>query len=413
MWQMPDSIRLATASARWTSRLKTADESPYSVSLATRIASSSPLDAHDRLHRAERFLVVDAHLRRDAVDDGRLDDRAVALAAGDDLGALGLRVGDQFVHALGRRETDERAEHDMAARIAGGQRRGALGELGDEGVGDRLVDDQPLGRHADLALVGEGAEHRRVDRGVEVGVGEHEQRRLAAEFEQHRLQVLGAELGDLLADPRRAGEVDPLAPPDGRSAPRRSSARPPARCEMRLTTPFGKPASFITSTIRLCVFGQTSDERRITVLPQASGAAIARTPRMTGAFHGAMPSTTPAGWRTRHRQHAGLVGGDDLAGDLRRQRRRLAQERSRRRCTLKPPHGPVAPISSVIALEKSAVRASRRSAAFRSSARRSLGPVSDQAGKARCGRLDHLGDVGLARRGRFARDRAGHRIACA
>ena len=25
--------------------------------------------------------------------------------------------------------------------------------------------------------------------------------------------------------------------------------------------------------------------------------ATARTPRMTGAFHGAMPSTTPAGWR--------------------------------------------------------------------------------------------------------------------
>jgi len=31
--------------------------------------------------------------------------------------------------------------------------------------------------------------------------------------------------------------------------------------------------------------------------PQASGIAIARTPSMIGAFHGAMPSTTPAGWR--------------------------------------------------------------------------------------------------------------------
>ena len=35
----------------------------------------------------------------------------------------------------------------------------------------------------------------------------------------------------------------------------------------------------------------------ITVLPQASGMATARVPRMTGAFHGAMPSTTPAAWR--------------------------------------------------------------------------------------------------------------------
>ena len=33
------------------------------------------------------------------------------------------------------------------------------------------------------------------------------------------------------------------------------------------------------------------------MLPQASGIAIARTPRMTGAFHGAMPTQTPAGWR--------------------------------------------------------------------------------------------------------------------
>ena len=49
----------------------------------------------------------------------------------------------------------------------------------------------PLGRHADLALVGEGAEGGGVDRGIEVGVVEHHQRRLAAEFEQHRLEMLG------------------------------------------------------------------------------------------------------------------------------------------------------------------------------------------------------------------------------
>ena len=46
-----------------------------------------------------------------------------------------------------------------------------------------------LGRHADLALVHEGAEGGGVDRLVEVGVVEHDQRRLAAELEQHRLQM--------------------------------------------------------------------------------------------------------------------------------------------------------------------------------------------------------------------------------
>ena len=64
------------------------------------------------------------------------------------------------------------------------------------------------------------------------------------------------------------------------------------------------------------------------------------------------------------------------------QRRRLAQKR-RAKKTLDPPQGPVAPISSVIAFEKSAVRASRRPAAFNSRRRRSLVPVSDHAGKAR------------------------------
>ena len=42
MWQMPDAIRFDTASARATSRPNTAADSPYSVSLATRTASSTP-----------------------------------------------------------------------------------------------------------------------------------------------------------------------------------------------------------------------------------------------------------------------------------------------------------------------------------------------------------------------------------
>ena len=47
-----------------------------------------------------------------------------------------------------------------------------------------------------------------VDRLVEIGVVQHDQRRLAAELEQHRLQVLRRALRDDLADARRAGEVD-------------------------------------------------------------------------------------------------------------------------------------------------------------------------------------------------------------
>ena len=132
----------------------------------------------------------------------------VRLPPATSLAPLADRIGDQRVHLLGRLAADQRAQHDMAARIAGRQFRGARGELVDEFVGDLLVDDQPLGRHADLALVHEGAEHRGIDRAVDVGVVEHDQRRLAAELEQHRLEVAAGQLGDDPADLGRAGEVD-------------------------------------------------------------------------------------------------------------------------------------------------------------------------------------------------------------
>ena len=59
-------------------------------------------------------------------------------------------------------------------------------------------------------------------------------------------------------------------------------------------TPGGSTV-FRTSTMRAWTPGVTSDAFRTTVFPHASGAASARTPRMTGAFQGAIPTTTPAG----------------------------------------------------------------------------------------------------------------------
>ena len=55
-------------------------------------------------------------------------------------------------------------------------------------------------RHADLALVQERAEGRRVDRVVEVGVGEHDQRVVAAELEHDALEVAAGRLGELAPD---------------------------------------------------------------------------------------------------------------------------------------------------------------------------------------------------------------------
>ena len=129
------------------------------------------------------------------------------------------------------------------ARIAGRQRLRLRGELGDEIVRHRIVDHDALGRHADLALVHEGAEGGGRDGRVEVGIVEDDERRLAAELQKHRLQVAGRCLGDDPADPRRAGEVDPPHGRMARSGPRRSSPASSGALVTTLTTPRGSPAS--------------------------------------------------------------------------------------------------------------------------------------------------------------------------
>ena len=106
---------------------------------------------------------------------------------------------------------DHGPERGLAlARVAGRDARRLGRELFGERVGHGIDDDDPLGRHADLALVHEGAKGRRLDRLVEIGVLQHDQRRLAAEFEQAGREVLGRAPGDDAADRRAAGEIHAL-----------------------------------------------------------------------------------------------------------------------------------------------------------------------------------------------------------
>ncbi len=146
-------------------------------------------------------------------------------------------------------------------------------------------------------------------------------------------------------------------------------------------TPFGSPASVSTLPISIWVPGQISDAFITTVLPQASAIATDRTPRITGAFHGAMPTQTPAGCRTDIAKQPGLSDG------ITSPRIMVVMEAASRstvaaKVTLRADHGAVAPVSSIISLTNSSRLASSRSAAFNSSLRRSIGPFSDQAGNA-------------------------------
>ena len=82
------------------------------------------------------------------------------------------------------------------------------GEPLQEGVGDRLVDVQPLDGDAELAGGGEaGADGARGGL-VEVGVRQHQHGVLAAEFERDADQPGGGALGDLAAGAGGAGERD-------------------------------------------------------------------------------------------------------------------------------------------------------------------------------------------------------------
>ena len=130
-----------------------------------------------------------------------------------------------------------------------------------------------------------------------------------------------------------------------------------------------------------CVAGHSSLPLSTTVLPQASGTATARTPRITGAFHGAMPSTTPAACRVPIARLPGTFDGmtSPLIWVV---SAAASTSMSAAKCTLKPAQMPEAPISEAMAAVKSAALASRDCAALSSSARRSPGAVCDQAGKA-------------------------------
>ncbi len=104
---------------------------------------------------------------------------------------------------------DQRADHGVGvARVADFQPADPVGEALDEFVVDLRVDDQPVDRHADLALVQKLAEDGRVDREVQVGVVEDHRRTVPAELEDHALLSIGLCAASSMM--RRPTSVEPV-----------------------------------------------------------------------------------------------------------------------------------------------------------------------------------------------------------
>jgi hypothetical protein len=222
------------------------------------------------------------------------------------------------------RRAFQRAEHDARRGRVAGLQRARLGDQPcDERIGDLAIDDHALGRHADLPLVEERAERDRIDRRVEIGVVEHEHGRLAAEFEQRRLQVLRGERRDDPAHARRASEVHA---PHGRvrDQPLDDRRRILRRVRDHVDDAVAEPR-VVQHAADQPVHARTSFEAfSTTVLPHASGIARARR-----EDHRRIPRRDPEHHAARlahgHRDAARHVGRNHRAVDLRRHRGGLAQ----------------------------------------------------------------------------------------
>ena len=171
-------------------------------------------DLHDADDGAERLLhhhfhrMVDPgqHLRHqigraDVVGGkaGRVDQRRRA---------LGDRLGGMIAHDVREARRGHRAERRLRIeRIAEPVGRSRRGESFDEAIVEALVHIDALDAAAALPGIVEGAVDDIGDRIVEVGVGPHIGRVLAAEFEAERGEGSGRRALDRLAASDRAGEV--------------------------------------------------------------------------------------------------------------------------------------------------------------------------------------------------------------
>src|SRR5208283_5936643 len=115
---------------------------------------------------------------------------ADATAAGDDLGALPTSRFEITRHPLELLVGDERAELGLWIKpMAEADLAGLVGHTLHQPVEHALVRVKARAGCAALAHVEEDGTRRAIDRDVHVGVGEHDRRRFAAEFERYLLQI--------------------------------------------------------------------------------------------------------------------------------------------------------------------------------------------------------------------------------
>ena len=161
----------------------------------------SPRTADQRRRRAEDLLLRDPHLRVDVAEDRRPVEEALVeavpgrdLAAGEELRALVLADLRVRVDLLERALVDDRADVGV---VVPARRRAAASRPRRRAATAAARRPRPatITRDCGRAALAGGAERRPddpVDREIEIGVVEDDDRVLAAELEVDALQVVGA-----------------------------------------------------------------------------------------------------------------------------------------------------------------------------------------------------------------------------
>ena len=167
-------------------------------------------ERRDRRDRAEDLFGEQVCAVRNVRQHRRLVEVAGAVdprAAGQDARALGDRVVDQLGDLGALRLVDQRPDLDAVLGPAPDLQRADLrGQLVGERLGDRLVHVEAVGARARLAAVAHLGQQRALDRGIQIGVLEDQERRVAAQLHRDLEHLLGRLLDQLLADRRRARE---------------------------------------------------------------------------------------------------------------------------------------------------------------------------------------------------------------
>ncbi len=208
----PASMTRVSRRARSRSVVHRAAPRPYSVRLASVIASSASATRVMAATGPKGLLVESGHPGADVVEDGGrvVAARTVRDLAAEDEDSAGLDgATDLVVQGVAEIGAGHRADRRLGVGgVAYLQFRGGGREGGDERVGHCLLDDEPLGVDAGLADVDVPGLDGGGGGGRDVRVGEHDERVGAAKFEDLFLQRGRGLGGDDRTDLGGPGEGD-------------------------------------------------------------------------------------------------------------------------------------------------------------------------------------------------------------